>query len=52
MKFRFKRLDFVQITRYLKPSGFTQVVWVQPVFEAAVEVSVYRVYVIKLADLT
>ena len=42
MEFGFKRLNFVQVTRYLKPSGFTQVVWVQPVFEVAVEASVYR----------
>ena len=42
MEFRFKRLNFVQVIRYLKPSGFTQVVWVQPVFEAAVKASVYR----------
>ena len=32
----------MQVIRYLEPSGFTQVVWVQPVFEAAVEASVYR----------
>ena len=42
VEFGFKRLDFVQVIRYLEPSGFTQVVWVQPVFEAAVEASVYR----------
>ena len=42
VEFGFKRLDFVQVIRYLEPSGFAQVVWVQPVFEAAVEASVYR----------
>ena len=42
VEFRFKRLDFVQVIRYFKPSDFTQVVWVQPVFEVAVKASVYR----------
>ena len=42
MEFRFKRLIFIKVIRYLKPSSFTQVVWVQPVFELAVEASVYR----------
>ena len=32
----------MQVIRYLKPSGFTQIVWVQPVFAAAVKASVYR----------
>ena len=42
VEFGFKRLNFVQVIRYFTPSGFTQVVWVQPVFETAVEASVYR----------
>ena len=42
VEFKFERLDFVQVIRYLEPSDFTQVVWVQPVFEAAVEASAYR----------